>query len=87
MTHVSNREIASMSAEALADRLEELQEELLQLRAEQALGGTHLIWVRSKQHAARLHELRQRWRHSDTNQIRIKEVNENGCYLQRMWTT
>ena len=31
MTHVSNREIASMSAEALADRLEELQEELLQL--------------------------------------------------------
>ncbi len=40
MTHVSNREIASMSAEALATRLEELQEELLQLRAEQALGGT-----------------------------------------------
>ena len=29
-----------MSAEALADRLEELQEELLQLRAEQSLGGT-----------------------------------------------
>ena len=29
-----------MSAEALVDRLEELQEELLQLRAEQALGGT-----------------------------------------------
>ena len=40
MTYISNREIASMSAEALADRLEELQEELLQLRAEQALGGT-----------------------------------------------
>ena len=40
MTHVSNREIASMSAEALKDRLKELQEELLQLRAEQALGGT-----------------------------------------------
>ena len=40
MTHVSNREIAAMSAEALADRLEELQEELLQLRAEQSLGGT-----------------------------------------------
>ena len=40
MTHVSNREIASMSAEALVDRLEELQEELLQLRAEQSLGGT-----------------------------------------------
>ena len=40
MTYVSNREIATMSAEALADRLEELQEELLQLRAEQSLGGT-----------------------------------------------
>ena len=40
MTHVSNREIASMSADALKDRLTELQEELLQLRAEQSLGGT-----------------------------------------------
>ena len=29
-----------MSAEALKDRLAELQEELLQLRAEQSLGGT-----------------------------------------------
>ena len=40
MTYVSNREIASMSADALKDRLTELQEDLLQLRAEQALGGT-----------------------------------------------
>ncbi|MDP6864048.1 MAG: 50S ribosomal protein L29 [Candidatus Poseidoniaceae archaeon] len=40
MTHVSNRELASMSQEAMEDRLTELQEELLQLRAEQALGGT-----------------------------------------------
>ena len=40
MTHVSSREIASMSLEALQDRLTELREELLQLRAEQALGGT-----------------------------------------------
>jgi ribosomal protein L29 len=40
VSHVSNREIASMSLEALEDRLTELQEELLQLRAEQALGGT-----------------------------------------------
>ena len=40
MTHVSSREIASMSMEALQDRLTELREELLQLRAEQALGGT-----------------------------------------------
>ncbi|RJU88444.1 MAG: 50S ribosomal protein L29 [Candidatus Poseidoniales archaeon] len=29
-----------MSADALKDRLTELQEELLQLRAEQSLGGT-----------------------------------------------
>jgi len=40
MTYVSNREIASMSAEAREARLLELQEELLQLRAEKALGGT-----------------------------------------------
>jgi ribosomal protein L29 len=40
MSHVSNREIASMSQEARESRLLELQEELLQLRAEQALGGT-----------------------------------------------
>ena len=39
MTHGSNREIASMSAEKLEERLAELQEELLQLRAEQSLGG------------------------------------------------
>jgi ribosomal protein L29 len=40
VTHVSNRELSSMSQEAMEDRLTELQEELLQLRAEQALGGT-----------------------------------------------
>ena len=40
MSYVSNREIASMSEEAIESRLLELQEELLQLRAEQALGGT-----------------------------------------------
>ena len=40
MSFVSNREIASMSKEARESRLLELQEELLQLRAEQALGGT-----------------------------------------------
>jgi ribosomal protein L29 len=40
MSHVSNREIASMSQETRESRLLELQEELLQLRAEQALGGT-----------------------------------------------
>jgi ribosomal protein L29 len=40
MSYVSNREIASMSAEARESRLLELQEELLQLRAENALGGT-----------------------------------------------
>jgi ribosomal protein L29 len=40
MSYVSNREIAAMSAEARDARLLELQEELLQLRAEKALGGT-----------------------------------------------
>ncbi|HIF45473.1 MAG TPA: 50S ribosomal protein L29 [Candidatus Poseidoniales archaeon] len=40
MSHVSNRELATMGKEAMADRLTELLEELLQLRAEQALGGT-----------------------------------------------
>ena len=40
MSHVSNREIAAMSAEAREARLLELQEELLQLRAEKSLGGT-----------------------------------------------
>jgi ribosomal protein L29 len=40
MSYVSNREIASMSKDARESRLLELQEELLQLRAEKALGGT-----------------------------------------------
>ena len=40
MSHVSNRDIASMSKEAREARMLELQEELLQLRAEKALGGT-----------------------------------------------
>lgn len=40
MSHVSNREIESMSRQAREARLVELKEELLQLRAEQSLGGT-----------------------------------------------
>ena len=40
MSFVSNRESSSMSTEAREARLLELQEELLQLRAEKALGGT-----------------------------------------------
>ena len=40
MSHVRNRAIAAMSHEALESRLLELQEELLQLQAEKALGGT-----------------------------------------------
>ena len=40
MSHVRNRDIAAMSQEALGARLLELQEELLQLQAEKALGGT-----------------------------------------------
>jgi|TARA_B110000483_G_C17836269_1_gene404795 ribosomal protein L29 len=40
VSFVSNREITSMSTEAREARMLELQEELLQLRAEKALGGT-----------------------------------------------
>ena len=40
MTHLSNREIDNMSSDARKSRLLELQEEMLQLRAEQALGGS-----------------------------------------------
>ena len=40
MTHVRSRDIETMSPEQRQDTLEELQEELLQLRAQQALGGS-----------------------------------------------
>lgn len=40
MTHLKQRDIDNMSPEARAARLEELREELLQLRAQQALGGS-----------------------------------------------
>ena len=40
MTHVGMRELSTMSREALESRLVELQEEMLQLNAEKALGGT-----------------------------------------------
>ncbi|CAI8266969.1 MAG: 50S ribosomal protein L29 [Methanobacteriota archaeon] len=39
MTHLHQRDIDSMSDEARVSRLKELQEELLQLRAELSLGG------------------------------------------------
>jgi len=40
MTHVKSRDIDKMSDEAREARLLELREELLQLRAQQALGGS-----------------------------------------------
>ena len=40
MTHVRSRDIDKMSDEAREARLLELREELLQLRAQQALGGS-----------------------------------------------
>ena len=40
MTHLKSREIDNMSEEARESRLLELREELLQLRAQQALGGS-----------------------------------------------
>jgi ribosomal protein L29 len=40
MTHLSAREIDNMSTDVRKARLLELQEEMMQLRAEQALGGS-----------------------------------------------
>tara|TARA_B000000460_G_C21323060_1_gene309408 strand:- start:396 stop:596 length:201 start_codon:yes stop_codon:yes gene_type:complete len=40
MTHVRSRDIDKMSDEAREARLLELREDLLQLRAQQALGGS-----------------------------------------------
>tara|TARA_A100001037_G_C14655699_1_gene416587 strand:- start:134 stop:337 length:204 start_codon:yes stop_codon:yes gene_type:complete len=40
VTHLSAREIDNMSGDARKKRLVELREEMLQLRAEQALGGS-----------------------------------------------
>ena len=40
MSHVSMHDIDQMSMEQMLRRLEELREELLQLRAQQALGGS-----------------------------------------------
>ena len=40
MTHLKSREIDNMSDEARESRLLELREELLQLRAQQARGGS-----------------------------------------------
>ncbi|MBN17318.1 MAG: 50S ribosomal protein L29 [Euryarchaeota archaeon] len=40
MTHLKSRDIDNMSDEAKDKRLIELREELLQLRAQQALGGS-----------------------------------------------
>ena len=40
MTYLSAREIDNMSSDVRKERLLELQEEMMQLRAEQALGGS-----------------------------------------------
>jgi len=40
MTHISQREINSLSSEARISRLNELEEEMMQLRAEKSMGGT-----------------------------------------------
>ncbi|MDP6906168.1 MAG: 50S ribosomal protein L29 [Candidatus Thalassarchaeaceae archaeon] len=40
MSHLKSRDIDNMSQEARENRLIELREELLQLRAQQALGGS-----------------------------------------------
>ena len=48
MTTVRNRDIAVMTDEAMDNRLKELQDELLMLRAEQALGDRPPTLVRSE---------------------------------------
>ena len=40
MSHIRSRDIETMSPEQREEMLEELREELLQLRAQQALGGS-----------------------------------------------
>ena len=40
MSHIRSRDIETMSPEQREELLEELREELLQLRAQQALGGS-----------------------------------------------
>ena len=40
MTHISSRDIDSMSPEQRLETLEDLREEMLQLRSQQALGGS-----------------------------------------------
>ncbi|HIG38261.1 MAG TPA: 50S ribosomal protein L29 [Candidatus Poseidoniales archaeon] len=40
MSHIRSRDIETMSPEKREEMLEELREELLQLRAQQALGGS-----------------------------------------------
>ena len=40
MSHISSRDIDSMSPEQRLEMLEELREEMLQLRSQQALGGS-----------------------------------------------
>ena len=40
MSHIKSRDIDSMSPEQRQEMLEELREEMLQLRSQQALGGS-----------------------------------------------
>ena len=40
MSHIRSRDIDSMSPEQCQEMLEELREEMLQLRSQQALGGS-----------------------------------------------
>ena len=40
MSHIKSRDIDSMSPEQRREMLEELREEMLQLRSQQALGGS-----------------------------------------------
>ena len=54
MTHLSSREIDGMNVEQRQRRLEELREEMLQLRAQQAPVVHYLIQVRTKRQGVAL---------------------------------
>lgn len=78
MTHLTAREIDNMSLEARKKRLNELQEEMLLLRAEQALGGSASnpgAYKQVKRSIARL----------KTKMLESRQEQEiNGKYLQSM---
>ena len=80
MSHLSMHDIDQMSMEQMLRRLEELREELLQLRAQQALGGSSSNPGEFKQTRRSIARLL-----TSINSQR-KEKSPYGRYLQSMWS-